>query len=116
MLGVNAVYLGGNLSDSAKFRETGSGKPCCSFKMACDRRGVGGDTITVWVKVNVYVEPLVELCRTRLQKGLYLVVVGELMNRDGDRGELIEVRAQQLIFAAQQVPMSPPSYPPEERR
>jgi single-stranded DNA-binding protein len=65
--------------------------------MASDRRGDGG-VITVWVKVNIYIEPLINICRDRLAKGCHVIVDGELMNRDGRYGKLTEVRAREVIF------------------
>jgi len=50
------------------------------------------------VKVNVYVEALVKLCRLRLQKGCYIIVEGELMNRNTPSGRLTEVRAWEILF------------------
>jgi single-stranded DNA-binding protein len=61
-------------------------------------RFISGDKITVWVKVNVYIEPLVKACRAKLTKGGYVIVAGELMNRDGRHGELTEVRAREIVF------------------
>jgi single-stranded DNA-binding protein len=99
MRGINRVLLAGNASDSARFQTTSSGVPCASFKIACDRRGAArGEIVTAWVKVNVYGDPLVEICRSRLHKGVYVLIEGELMNRDGAGGEVTEVRAKEIIF------------------
>ena len=99
MRGVNRVIISGNASDSARFHSTGSGTACATFKIACDRRGANkGETVTAWVKINVYGDSLVEICRMRLRKGVYVIVEGELMNRDGAAGEVTEIRAKELVF------------------
>lgn len=99
MRGINRVLISGNVSDSARFHTTHSGAKCASFRLASDRRGAKpGETVTAWVKINVYSEPLVEICATRLSKGCYVIVEGELMNRDGAQGEVTEVRAREIIF------------------
>ena len=99
MRGLNRVIISGNASDSAWFQTTGSGVPCATFRLACDRRGANkGEVVTAWIKINVYGDALVEICRQRLHKGSYVIVEGELMNRDGATGEVTEVRAKEVIF------------------
>lgn len=99
MRGLNRVIISGNVSDSARYQTTHSGTKCASFKLASDRRGAKpGETVTAWVKVNIYSEPLIEICTNRLIKGCYVIVEGELMNRDGVHGEVTEVRAKEIIF------------------
>jgi len=93
----NFVFLSGNASSKIEYAQTGNGAPVCTFQMAADR--VARDrTITVWVKVNAYGQGLVDLCRQRLGRGVTVMVEGELMNRDGQMGELTEVRARRLDF------------------
>lgn len=97
--GINKVIVSGNCSDSAQYHSTDNGTPCATFKLASDRRGANkGEVLTTWIKINVYNEPLVRLCETRLRKGVYVIVEGELMNRKGIHGEVTEVRARELIF------------------
>ena len=50
------------------------------------------------MKVNVYVENLIRICKSKLTKGRYVIVEGELMNREGQYGELTEVRAREVLF------------------
>ena len=97
--GLNRVIVSGNAAADARFQSTGSGTPCATFKIACDRRGANkGEIVTAWVKINVYGDALVEICKSRLHKGSYVLVEGELMNRDGAVGEVTEIRAKELIF------------------
>jgi single-stranded DNA-binding protein len=97
--GINRVIVSGNVSDSARFHTTGNGAKCATFKLASDRRGIKpGEIVTAWVKINVYSDALVDLCQTRLSKGVYVLVEGELMNREGVQGEVTEVRAKEIIF------------------
>lgn len=100
MRGINKVLISGNVSGATAFNKTGSGTDACSFKIASDRRGSQGGSVTAWIKVNAYGEPLVAICKERLMKGIYVIVEGELMNRDGERGELTEVRAKEIVFIA----------------
>lgn len=95
--GMNRVWLAGNVSGSISWSATDNGTPTCTFQMACDRKTKDA-TMTTWVKVNAYGPGLVEACRGRLTKGTWVMVDGELMNRDGRLGELTEVRAREVVF------------------
>ena len=97
MRGLNHWNGAGNVTNTITFAKTGKGADVCTFTMACDRYMADG-TVTVWVKVNVYMGALVQRCRERLARGTYVVIEGELMNRDGRIGELLEVRAREIIF------------------
>lgn len=97
MRGINKVIISGNVGGNIAFNQTPSGTDACSFQVASDRHTQTG-MITAWVKINAYGENLVRLCRGRLSKGQYVLVEGELMNRDGVHGELTEVRAREVIF------------------
>lgn len=94
---LNIVVISGNVSDSVVFSETGSGEPACSFCMASDKSVSTTRVITTWVRVNVY-GTLVQACRKKLTKGMYVTVTGEMMNRSSDDRTLTEVRAKELIF------------------
>lgn len=102
MRGINRVVISGNVSGSAAFQETSNGTQVASFNLASDRHDPSGSVVTAWVKVNVYIENLVSVCRLKLYKGAYVIVEGELMNRefnrDGQRGQLTEVRAWEIVF------------------
>ena len=96
MRGVNNVVLSGNVGQ-INFSSMGNGADVLTFTVASDRYG-NGEKITVWVKVNVYVENLIRICKSKLLKGGYVIVEGELMNREGQHGELTEVRAREVLF------------------
>lgn len=99
MRGINRVMLSGNVTAAPEFgNKTGDGAEVCGFTVASDRYASNGQTVTAFVKVNVYPEGLVRLCRDRVKQGDYLIVDGELMNRDGRHGTLLEVRARDIIF------------------
>lgn len=87
--GVNNFSGSGNVA-SPKFASTYSGEECASFVMVMEDKG----RKTTTVRVNVY-GGLVRVCRARLEKGVYVVVSGELMNRSE---RLTEVRAKDLAF------------------
>jgi single-stranded DNA-binding protein len=93
---INRVLISGNVA-RLTFADLPGGKSCCTFTLASDRHA-REQVITAFVKINVYGNGLVRSCRTRLHKGGYVFVEGELMNRDGRHGELTEVRAQKVIF------------------
>lgn len=97
MRGINKVIFSGNVSGGIKYSETTNGSPTCSFQVASDRHAQAGKVVTAWVKVNVY-GVLVKTCQTFLKKGCYVIVDGELMNRDGQLKELVEIRARELVF------------------
>ena len=98
MRGLNKLIISGNVSGDINYATLPSGGEVLSFSIASDRRSSGGGVLTVWVRINVFMEPLVRICRERLVKGGYVLVEGELMNRDGNCGRLTEVRAWEIIF------------------
>ena len=98
MRGLNKVIVSGNVTGAIDFGKTGNGLEVCGFHIASDRYASGGQVVTAYIKVNVYVDGLVRICRTRLIKGVYVLVEGELMNRDGPHGDLTEVRAREVVF------------------
>lgn len=97
MKGVNRVTISGNVSGSIRFQETRNGVAACSFSLVSDKP-VENNVVKAWVRVNVYGERLVGQCRQRLERGVYVIVDGELMNRDGQYREMTEVRAQEMVF------------------
>jgi len=97
MRGLNRWIGSGNVSRDINYGEMPDGTPVVSFTMASDRVA-NGSTITAWVKVNVYIEQLVSACKSKLECGGYVLVEGELMNREGRHGKLTEVRAREIIF------------------
>jgi len=97
MRGINRTVLSGNVSREINYDKMPDGSPVLSFTMASDRPA-NGTVVTAWVKVNVYIDTLVEQCRMHLGCGGYVIVEGELMNRDGRHGKLTEVRAKEIIF------------------
>jgi single-stranded DNA-binding protein len=99
MRGINRVIISGNVGGQMSFKATGNGSAACSFFLASDRHSSGGAVVSAWVKINAYGDNFVRICRSRLEKGVYVLVEGELMNRDGPQlGELVEVRAREIIF------------------
>lgn len=93
MRGHNVVVLSGNIGGNIVISETKDKRSACSFGVASqnDKHRL------TWVRINCY-DGLADYCSPILDKGLYVSVVGELMNRDGRHGELTEVRAHQIIF------------------
>lgn len=100
MRGLNRVIISGYVCEKINYGNTREGgAQACSFTLASSRVGQG-KSVTAYIKINVYGDGLVGLCRSRLFRSAYLLVEGELMNRDGAVEELTEVRARELIFLA----------------
>ena len=97
MRGINKVIVSGNVSREINYGRMPDDSPVLSFTMASDR-ATNGVTITAWAKINVYIDSLVEQCHTHLVCGGYVIVEGELMNREGRHGKLMEVRAKEIVF------------------
>ena len=99
MLGINTVIYSGVVSGSITFQETKLKKtPACSFSLVSSRRGPKNSYVSSKVKINAYGDYLYDLCSKDLDKGVYVVVQGELMNRSGQYGELTEIRAIEILF------------------
>lgn len=98
MRGINETQQSGNVSGPIQFGETRNGDPACSFILAVDRNNAHA----TFVRVNVY-GTLVNVCKQKLHKGAYVIVVGELMNRvrSGDEDSsttLTEIRSRDVVF------------------
>lgn len=99
MIGVNTVNISGNVTGKIFFSTTAVKKTkACSFTLVSERKGPNGVSVYAYVKVNAYGDNLFDICNKHLNKGVYVYVQGELMNRSGKVGELTEVRANQIIF------------------
>lgn len=96
MKGHNQVWISGNVGGKVSNGFTKDNKPACSFSLASEDLGRG----VTWIRVNAY-GPLAVRCQGSLSKGRYLSIVGELMNRRGRHGELMEVRAREVVFFAE---------------
>lgn len=97
MRGINRVIFSGNVTGKIDFSTTDRGQHVCTFVVASDRASSGG-TLTAYAKVNIYIEGLVAACREKLEKGCYVLVEGELMNRNSPAGRMTEIRAWELMF------------------
>ena len=93
MRGTNVVVVSGNIGGKIVKGETKDNRSACSFSIASE----GEKQRTTWVRINAY-DRVADYCKDVMDKGVYCSVVGELMNRDGQFGELTEVRAKEVIF------------------
>ena len=93
MRGFNEVWISGNVGSKIVIGKTKDDRPCCSWSVASENE----KHRLTWARVNAY-DALAEYCNDMLEKGVYCSVVGELMNRGGQYGELTEIRAQQVVF------------------
>lgn len=99
--GINRALVSGKVVGKPLFDQTGSNRAAGSFFIVSERHSPT-NIISVRVKINVYGDGLVGLCRVKTVPGAYVVVDGELMNRDGQHGELLEVRAISLVFPSEE--------------
>lgn len=97
-LGRSHCSIIGNVGGNITFGHTGNGESCCSFSVAIERRYPGRTSKTVWARCNLYGDTRVALYRERLVTGAYISVEGELMQREGDCGALLEIKVQDILF------------------
>ena len=90
------VAFAGNVKGSPNFGTTGNGDRCCSFELGSSFLGKSSRK-TTWVRINAYGD-LVDRIEARIQKGSYVVVDGQLVNRRGRSGELVEIRARDVVI------------------
>ena len=98
MKGTNGWHGSGNLSTRVSYGRTGAGDEACNFKVAVEK----AHAPVVFVRINVY-GGNVEVCKIRdLERGDYVVIEGELMNRKRVIGSesvtLVEVRCNKIII------------------
>lgn len=93
--GVNSVTLSGNVGNVTFGQTKDRGDEVCSFTLAIEK---GKDFIT-WVRINVFGGNVVS-CKEFLDKGVYVIVQGELMNRYSASKEdkVLEVRCLDIKF------------------
>lgn len=98
--GLNQTVLVGAVVGEVRYGTMPAGDEVLSFTLRVSRRPVGeGKPVQVMAKINVYIRPLIDVCRRMsLERGMMVVVDGELMNRKGPHGLLLEVRAHEIIF------------------
>lgn len=89
----NFVVIAGNVG-GIKVSETTAKVPAVSFWVASDK----GST-TTFVRVSAYGE-LAKICAEgKLEKGGFVVVIGELFNRKTSEGKITtEVKAHKILF------------------
>lgn len=94
MRGVNNITMSGNVGEIV-YGATGAGTQACSFMLASERI----KKEPVWVRINVF-GPLVQICKTKLSRGGYVIIKGELMNRKAlhDDDRMVEVRCEDIVF------------------
>ena len=104
--GINRLILSGKIRGTPTFQSTKNSKTsACSFSVTSEREG-DRKVVSCTVKVNAYGENLVPLVERYSDKGVYVIVEGELMNREvkglsenSARPVIFtEIRAWNLIF------------------
>lgn len=89
----NQVLISGYVEGKMISGTTGDGGVAFSFAVASEDSG----SKSMRVRVNAYGETARQ-CDDEAQKGLYCIVIGELMNRAGKFGKLTEIRAKTVEF------------------
>jgi single-stranded DNA-binding protein len=101
--GMTMVVVLGNVVGRPGYSATGNETPVCTFDVLSERHGHGrGDPVVVRSKINVYGEGLVAMCHRWLFPNTRVQVSGELMNREGKLGLLIEIRAKEIVFLSKE--------------
>jgi hypothetical protein len=97
--GLNRAVLSGTVLE-VLYSRTSKGYDVCTFTLETIRPGREGREVTAHVKVNVYAPVLVDACKYRADfVNSYVLVDGELMNRDFSRGDMaLAVRALDVLF------------------
>lgn len=104
-MNINRVIVTGNLTRDPELRNTASGTPVCSLRIACNTRRKQGDEwvekpnffdVTVWGKQG-------ENCATYLEKGRPIAVDGRLEwrefdDREGNKRQAVEIIADSVQF------------------
>lgn len=93
MKGVNVVVLSGNVG-SVQFGVTGNDEEVCTFTLAVEK----SRDLVSWARVNVFGGNVVS-CRRFLDKGVPVIVQGELMNRYMSQRDFVtEVRCLDIKY------------------
>ena len=90
---INMTAVAGNVTADIAFGHTDHGEPFCTFTLVSEKKDKKKRTL---IRVNIYQPGLVDVCRTRLEEGGYVVVDGELMNPDKRTG--FYVGCQEIVF------------------
>jgi single-strand DNA-binding protein len=99
----------GNLVDAPEVRFTPTGKAVCKFRLACTPRRREGDDwkdgTTLWINVTAWAPFAENIADSNLTKGMQLVVMGTLEQRDweheGQKRSAIEMTAQAIGVSLQ---------------
>ena len=92
--GTNGWHGSGNVASEVQYGQTKSGDVACNFKLVIEQ----AHKALVYLRINVY-GGNVEVCRKRnLGIGDYVVIGGELMNREGRAATLTEVRCLSIVI------------------
>lgn len=95
MRGLNIACVSGNVG-VVDFGRTSNNEEVCSFMLAIEKK----KKCLTWIRINVFGEGLVKACRSRLTRGGYVIVNGELMERVNSSGSntIVEVRCLDIKF------------------
>lgn len=92
--GTNVWHGSGNVASDVSYGETSAKDLACNFRIAVEQP----HKQVCYFRVNVYGRNAVACQKRKLRKGDYVVIVGELMNRDGQGDVLTEVRCKEIVI------------------
>lgn len=95
--GTNSWHGSGVVISDVFCSDTKGGNAACSFKLAIDEK----NRTRVVVRINAYGGNTIVINSRKMQKGDYCIVDGELMNRAGNREDLVEIRCGRIIIFSQ---------------
>lgn len=92
--GTNSWNGSGTIVTDPVYNKTGAGGEACSFRIAVNQH----HKPTLFIRINVY-GGNASMCKKFLvKKGDFVVVDGELMNRQGRDEVLTEIRCHELVI------------------
>jgi len=92
--GTNSWDGSGNVASDVAYGKTGRGDEACNFRLAVEQ----SHKPLLYIRVNVYGHNA-RVCRKReLAKGDFVVIDGELMNRQGHEDVLTEIRCREIVI------------------
>jgi single-strand DNA-binding protein len=78
MPGMNSIVFIGHLGQDPEIKETSGGKQYARFSVACTTYLGQGDSRTQWMSVQVWNPKVVHPVNVHLQKGMPVIVIGEV--------------------------------------
>lgn len=92
--GTNAWHGSGNVASDVAYGETRAGDTACNFRLVIEQP----HKPLSYFRVNAYGRNASDCQNKKLAKGDYVVIDGELMNRQGKEELLTEIRCTEIVI------------------